>query len=186
MVILPWPYPSDYGPRRSTTGIVIHHTAGESTWRLIDLYHRSLGWGGIGYNIGIDTNGNVTVFGVDDWRAHTLGYNDTTIGVAFMCVDAPNDLQLKVGREVIAWLREKYGNIPLHRHSKFTATACPGGWNIDTLEEETMTEAQKQEVLDHLAVIWGLAEDLQGIEHGDKGEYIKERIVAVKVALGLS
>ena len=182
---VPWPWPSDYDTRTSTVGIVVHHTAVLSNWRLIDVYHRSKGWVGIGYNIGIDGDGSVTVFGqLSDWRAHTYGYNGTTIGLAFMCEDMPSEVQLRAGRAVVAWLHQLYGPLPLFRHSQLVQTACPGNWDIHELEA-TVTDEQKAEIVGHLDVMWGVSNILAQALHTDLAADLKERIIAIKQVLGV-
>jgi N-acetylmuramoyl-L-alanine amidase-like protein len=196
---IPWPWPSDYGTRIQTAGIVVHHTGGQTTvpWRNIDLYHRSLGWGGIGYNVGIDVDGSVTVFGsLDDWRAHTYGYNSMMVGVCFMAVDQPNALQIAVGRVVVLWLRSVYGQQPLYRHGDLVNTTCPGPWDINILEapvphgpvtipSELWTFVQRPEFIDHLDQLWGVANELDALDHSVRAQRIRERIIAIKTLFGL-
>ena len=72
--------------------IIIHHTGGTDsnpladtsshTASMIDFYHKSKGWDGIGYNWFIEKDGRI-VKGRDETKvgAHTKGYNDKSIGV---------------------------------------------------------------------------------------------------------
>ena len=176
-------WPDEYGRRIDTVGIVIHHTAALTTWEAIDRYHRSKGWGGIGYNMGVSGDGSVWLFGDPlSWRAHTYGYNGVMAGVAIMCLDAPNDAQIGGARSAIAYLRSLYGPVPLYRHSDLVATSCPGQWDISVLEG-SMTPGEKLELLDHLSQLWGISVELDMIRHPAEAIRIRERLIAIKQLL---
>jgi len=72
--------------------LVVHHTGGTNanplfdtsnqTMEIVDAYHKSLGWDGIGYNWFIEKSG-LTKKGRDETKtgAHTIGWNNKSIGV---------------------------------------------------------------------------------------------------------
>jgi len=72
--------------------IIVHHTGGTQadpladtshhTMEIVDNYHKSLGWDGIGYNWFIEKDGKIRK-GRDETKAgaHTIGYNEKSIGV---------------------------------------------------------------------------------------------------------
>jgi N-acetylmuramoyl-L-alanine amidase len=72
--------------------IIIHHTGGTNsnpladtshhTFKMVDSYHKSLGWGKIGYHYFIEKNGKITQ-GRQDYEigAHTIGENSSSLGV---------------------------------------------------------------------------------------------------------
>lgn len=69
--------------RKSTRFIVIHHAATDIA-DIVSIHnmHRNLGWSGIGYNFYVRKSGNIYEGrGWDHQGAHTLGYNDESIGI---------------------------------------------------------------------------------------------------------
>lgn len=82
--------------------LIVHHTGGtdanpladtsEHTFQIVDDYHRSLGWGGIGYHYFIAKNGTLTQGRLDKVEgAHTIGYNLKSLGI---CLAGNFDLTL--------------------------------------------------------------------------------------------
>lgn len=72
--------------------LIVHHTGGTDldpladtshhTFAIVDNYHKSLGWGKIGYHYFIDIEGNLTQGRRDDEEgAHTIGYNLKSLGI---------------------------------------------------------------------------------------------------------
>jgi hypothetical protein len=96
---------SDWGAGRLTaytstikpanrTGIIIHHSVTAqgtdqasvgSILRTIDKFHRSKGWGGIGYNFAVDHAGRVyEARGRDVIGVHAAGSNTANFGICFI------------------------------------------------------------------------------------------------------
>ena len=103
--------------------------------RSIDMYHRALGWDGIGYHYLVTLDGVVHIGRAEDAiGAHCKGYNATSIGVAYvggLSADGktPRDTRnaaQKVGLlRILKKLKEKYPKATIHGHNEFAAKACP-------------------------------------------------------------
>lgn len=72
--------------------LIVHHTGGTDadpladtsnhTFEIVDEYHKSLGWGKIGYHYFIDKKGKITMGRNDDEvGAHTIGKNTMSLGI---------------------------------------------------------------------------------------------------------
>jgi N-acetylmuramoyl-L-alanine amidase len=66
------------------------------------------------------------------WHAGNPTGNATTIGIECRPECSAEDFETVA--ELIAWLRQTYGDVPLYRHSDWFATACPGNWDIAALD----------------------------------------------------
>lgn len=74
----------NYASKKSTEYIIIHTAAGIMTRNQVDAYHKSKGWKGIGYNLYIERDGKlVDGRGEDAVGAHTIGYNNKSIGISY-------------------------------------------------------------------------------------------------------
>ena len=122
--------------------IIVHHTGGtdknpladssNQTFEIVDTYHRSLGWDGIGYNWFIEKSGLLRK-GRDETKsgAHTIGYNNKSIGI---CLAGNFDVTLPTEAQVVTLtnlLKEKIVqyNIPIKNivpHRKFAGKTCYG------------------------------------------------------------
>ena len=141
--------------RTKTTLLVLHHAAGNGPVEQIHGYHKNTkGWAGIGYHFYIRKDGSV-------WRgrpedtvgAHTLNYNSVSIGVCFegnFENEQMSDAQKNAGRELVAYLKEKYPSVAeVKRHGDLRATDCPGkNFPFDEIangasESETETKESK-------------------------------------------
>ena len=143
-------------PRRnSTLAIVIHHFAHDAaTPQQVHSWHLAKGWLGIGYNYVVNLSGDVVEGrGLYAVGAHTPNRNATTVGIACQGdYSRPREMptaQREALLRLISELRAVFGDIPIHGHSDFTATACPGAYfplrEIQRLssqrkESETMSE----------------------------------------------
>ena len=118
--------------RAQTTLIVLHHAAGNGSVKQIHDYHKNTkGWSGIGYHFYVRKDGTV-------WRgrpentvgAHTVNYNAVSIGICFegnFENEQMSEAQKSSGRELVAYLKEKYPTIAeVKRHKDLRATDCPG------------------------------------------------------------
>ena len=118
--------------------IIIHHSANKnSTFENVDAYHRSKGWGGIGYHYFIEKSGEVKIGRQDtEIGAHCKadGMNYKSIGICL----AGNFLehlwtsaQLKSLEKLLFQLEKKYDidriyNVIGHQEAKGAKTDCPG------------------------------------------------------------
>ena len=133
MTIIEHTYDWAYGPtfRQRTDLFVLHHAAAPTASPDdIHRWHLAQGWRGIAYNFYIRKDGSVYRGREEDAQGgHTLDYNATSIGICFegnFENETMGAAQIKSGRELLAYLREKYGDEPVKRHSDLNATACPG------------------------------------------------------------
>lgn len=111
--------------------IVIHHSASENTTvEDIDRMHNNNGWGGIGYNFYIRTDG--TVYKGRDVKfagAHCIGKNDNSIGI---CLEGnfdnhkPSNEQMESLLSLTKKLSNDYDIKKISSHKDNYATNCPG------------------------------------------------------------
>lgn len=118
-------------PRCATDKIIIHHADMLGSVEDIHRVHLEKGWSGIGYHFYVRRDGNI-YRGRPEERigAHCINSNATSIGVCFegrydTVATMPN-AQLEAGKELIKYLRDKYPQAKLYKHSDLYATACPG------------------------------------------------------------
>ena len=146
--------------RAGTVAISIHHTvtmaASEDREEerdhvhVIDNYHQSLGWGGIGYHVLVFPSGRLYQSHANNRipRAGVAHRNGEIVHLAFVgdfTATQPTAAAIAGAREAIALLRQEYGDIPLMAHREVATpdypTACPGdnyrAW-IGQLEEGLM------------------------------------------------
>ena len=116
--------------RTRTEIIIIHHAAGNGSPDDIHRIHLGNGWRGMAYNFYIRKDGAV-YRGREEWACggHTTDYNSNSIGICFegnFEFDQMSEAQKLAGIELLAYIRGKYGNLPVYRHGQLNATACPG------------------------------------------------------------
>jgi hypothetical protein len=122
--------------------IILHHSGGTEadpkadtshhTFADIDNYHRSLGWGGCGYNYVIEKDGKLTQGRKDnEIGAHTIGYNDRSIGIV-MCgnfdVTLPTQNQIDTLKVLVTSKMHEH-HVPIDNvvpHRKFASKSCYG------------------------------------------------------------
>ncbi len=117
--------------RRSTTKIIIHHTASlDNRVSVFHSQHLTSGWSGVGYHFLIRTNGVVErgrpehVIG-----SHAPRVNNISLGIAltgnFERI-APSVRQISSLLNLVAFLKQKYPITDILLHSDVSATKCPG------------------------------------------------------------
>lgn len=118
--------------RRSRTNrIIIHHAeASVCDAATIHQWHKGNGWAGIGYHFVVRKNGTIQRGRPENTiGAHASGSNSDSIGIcfegAYMTESMPN-AQKKAGKELVAYLKAKYGINKVLRHSEVCPTSCPG------------------------------------------------------------
>lgn len=104
-----------------------------------DSYHRSKGWGGIGYNLAVGpVTGNVyEARGLNKVGAHTIGHNTSGIGVVLIGGEGNLTANAKKG------LQEAYNTakawagktLTVYGHKDFANTSCPGTATYKWLKE---------------------------------------------------
>lgn len=118
--------------RKSTTRIILHHTATSSeTVEQIHNYHKNTkGWAGIGYHLYVRKDGSVyRGRPIDTVGAHASGSNSDSVGICFegnFDNETMGDAQKQAGKEVIAYVKGLYGISKVQRHKDVCSTSCPG------------------------------------------------------------
>lgn len=117
--------------RSSTRRIIIHHAEAKScTAEQIHAWHKANGWSGAGYHFLVRKDGNVYRLRPENKvGAHASGANSDSIGICFegtYNTETMPQAQLQAGRDLLAYLKGKYGNLPIIKHKDVCATDCPG------------------------------------------------------------
>lgn len=116
-------------PLSKITRIVVHHFAGKITIEEAAKLHVSKGWPGIGYHFVIDLDGTAYVTNDIDTVSYNVAQGNTpTIGIALRGnwdVEPPCYM-LETLELLIRDLTNVIGSKPIHVHSDFVNTACPG------------------------------------------------------------
>ena len=123
-----------FGPlskRRSTKKIIAHHADAVScSVEDIHRWHKDKNWSGIGYHFFIRKDGSIyRGRPIDTIGAHCLNQNSDSIGICLegsLTQEKPTTAQISSIKELIAYLKDIYGNIPVKGHMEFMATDCPG------------------------------------------------------------
>lgn len=72
------------------------------------------------------------------WHSGSAWGNSRTIGIELD--PRARDEDYDVAAELIADIRSAYGDVPIYWHSYFSATACPGVWNPERLDQLSYTK----------------------------------------------
>ena len=117
--------------RKSTSRIILHHAESKScTADDIHSWHLENGWAGIGYHFFVRKDGSIYrgrpegVVG-----SHAKGSNSDSIGICFegsYMTETMNQTQINAGRELVAYLKNKYGISKVQKHKDVCSTNCPG------------------------------------------------------------
>ena len=117
--------------RTKTEMIVLHHAAAKScSVQDIHQWHLGRGWSGIGYHFFVRKDGQIyrgrpeNVVG-----AHATNYNSKSIGICFesdFTMETMPKAQLEAGKELVAYLKDKYKITNVKGHRDLMATSCPG------------------------------------------------------------
>ena len=117
--------------RKSTERIILHHAdAKNCSAEDIHRWHLSNGWSGAGYHFLVRKDGKVYRLRPEDKvGAHAYGSNYNSIGICFegnyMEEDMP-EAQKEEGKELVAYLKNKYNITTVQAHRDVCATSCPG------------------------------------------------------------
>lgn len=152
-------------PKNNTPNkFIIHHAGGTNanpladtshhTAEMMESWHLSNGWDGLGYHFVIHKNGDI-------WRgrpehrsgAHTVNHNAQSIGICLAGnFDAtyPTKEQEIAFKQLYQYLVGIYGKLPIKYHRDFANKTCPGK-NISATYFATLAEqalAPKVEIVD--------------------------------------
>ena len=163
--------------------LIIHHTGGTDanpladtshhTFEVVDEWHKSLGWDGIGYNYFIEKDGKLQSGRPENIKgAHTIGYNDKSIGICLagnFDFSLPTTEQVNTLKELLKTLQNRY-KIPAEKivpHRKFASKTCYGNKLSDDWARNLITEKMTfQEVLD---TIQDLTEQINKLKKNYEG-----------------
>ena len=117
--------------RTKTERIILHHAdAKNCSAEDIHRWHLNNGWAGAGYHFLVRKDGSVYRLRPEDKvGAHAYGSNYNSLGICFegnfMEEDMPEG-QKQAGKELVAYLKEKYNIKVVQAHRDVCATSCPG------------------------------------------------------------
>lgn len=117
--------------RSKTTRIILHHAAATNcTADDIDRWHKGNGWTCIGYHFFVNKKGEIYRGRKEDTVGAHAGNNNTdSIGICaegnFENETMP-EVQKEALKELVAYIKDKYGINKVQRHKDVNLTACPG------------------------------------------------------------
>ena len=117
--------------RKSTSRIILHHAeASECSAEDIHRWHLNNGWAGAGYHFLVRKDGKIYRLRPENKvGSHAKGSNSDSIGICFegsYMTETMPEAQKKSGKELVAYLKSKYGISKVQRHSDVYPTSCPG------------------------------------------------------------
>lgn len=150
--------------RSKTERIILHHAESSScTVEDIDNWHKKNGWTCIGYHFFVKKDGTIYRGRQENSvGAHARGANSNSIGICFEgryeTEQMPN-AQIEAGKELVAYLKNKYGISKVQKHSDVCSTSCPGkNFRFDEIANSTVKNVNtsvevKKEVRGNVATI---------------------------------
>lgn len=117
--------------RKSTNRIILHHAAASScSIQDVHRWHINNGWAGCGYHFLVRKDGSVYRGRPENAvGAHASGSNSDSIGICFegeYMTETMTDAQKQAGKELVAYLKKKYGISKVLGHRDVCSTSCPG------------------------------------------------------------
>lgn len=121
----------DMSTRKSTERIILHHAdAKNCSAEDIHRWHLNNGWSGAGYHFLVRKDGKVYRLRPEDKvGAHAYGSNYNSLGVCFegnFMEEDMQEAQKEAGKELVAYLKNKYNITTVQAHRDVCATSCPG------------------------------------------------------------
>lgn len=121
----------DMSTRKSTERIIIHHADAKScSAEDIHRWHLNNGWSGAGYHFLVRKDGKIYRLRPEDKvGAHAYGSNYNSLGICFEGDYMQEDMleaQKAAGKELVAYLKNKYNIKTVQAHRDVCATSCPG------------------------------------------------------------
>ena len=170
--------------RNKTEMIVLHHAAAKScTVQQVHKWHLNKNWSGIGYHYFISRDGQIFRGRPEDTvGAHITGHNSKSIGVCFegdYTTQTMPQAQLEAGKELVAYLKDRYKITKIKGHRDLMATSCPG-INFPFFE---IANAKKSDVEENLVLSFQRAAIADGVKlskYGADGQYGDETRVAMQ------
>ena len=121
----------DMSTRKATQRIILHHAdAKNCSAEDIHRWHLNNGWSGAGYHFLVRKDGTIYRLRPEDKvGAHAYGANYNSLGICFegdyMQEDMP-EAQKEAGKELVAYLKNKYKISTVQKHKDVCVTSCPG------------------------------------------------------------
>ena len=117
--------------RTSTKRIILHHAEAKScTADDIHSWHLANGWAGIGYHFFVRKDGSIYRGRPEEVvGSHAKGSNSDSIGICFegsYMTETMGQTQINAGRELVSYLKKKYGISKIQKHKDVCSTNCPG------------------------------------------------------------
>ena len=117
--------------RSSTKRIILHHAAAKKcSAEDIHRWHLNNGWSGAGYHFLVRKDGTIYRLRPEDKvGAHAYGANYDSLGICFegdYKEEIMQEEEIKAGRELVNFLKNKYGINTVQVHKNVNATNCPG------------------------------------------------------------
>ncbi len=117
--------------RSKTTRIILHHAAAKTcSAEDIHRWHLGNGWSGAGYHFLVRKDGKVYRLRPEKAvGAHASGSNSDSLGICFegdFTSEKMSTTQKNAGKDLIAYLKKKYGISKVQKHSDVCSTDCPG------------------------------------------------------------
>ena len=129
--------------RSSTQRIILHHAAAKKcSAEDIHRWHLNNGWSGAGYHFLVRKDGTIYRLRPEDKvGAHAYGANYDSLGICFegdYKEETMQEEEIKAGRELVNFLKNKYGINTVQVHKNVNATNCPGdNFPFDQIANET-------------------------------------------------
>lgn len=119
------------GKRSKTTRIILHNAdAKKCSAQDIHRWHKERGWAGMGYHFLVRKDGTIERGRPENTvGAHATGCNSDSIGICFegaFMMERMGQAQISAGKELIAYLKNKYGISKVQKHKEVNPTNCPG------------------------------------------------------------
>lgn len=130
--------------RNSTERIILHHAAAsQCNVDDIDRWHKQKGYSCIGYHFFIKKNGTIYRGRQENAvGAHAYQNNYNSIGICFegdFEKEQMTDTQVEAGKELVAYLKNKYNISKVQKHSDVNSTSCPGkNFRFDEIANSTV------------------------------------------------
>lgn len=117
--------------RSKTTRIILHNAdASKCSAQDIHRWHKERGWAGMGYHFLVRKDGTIERGRPENTvGAHATGCNSDSIGICFegaFMTERMGQVQISAGKELIAYLKSKYGISKVQKHKDVNPTNCPG------------------------------------------------------------
>lgn len=117
--------------RKSTKRVILHHAeASKCTAEDIHRWHLQNGWSGAGYHFLVRKDGAIYRLRPESAvGSHAKGSNSDSIGICFegsYMTETMPQAQINAGRELVSYLKGKYGFSKVQAHRDVCSTNCPG------------------------------------------------------------